>query len=1403
MKKIILFALLLFTIHNANSSYIIKLKNNKNDIFQKNNQNIIKNKLRKVFETNSKNDIFFRNNEQFANYYVADLNQSEIESISEYIEFIEPNYKYRVEQIVEIPNDPKYSDQWALPAVNALNSWRKSSGKNVIIGVIDTGIDFNHDEFEGQLWINSTEDINNNGKFDPWPNSETRDGVTGDINNIDEDGNGYIDDVIGYDFVDQETYNIGDFLRHDYLPIDENAHGTIVSGVIAAKTNNSIGISGLAYDSKIMAIRAFDATGNAESDDIANAIIYAVRNGAQILNMSFGENFESYLIRDVIKYAYSQGVVMFASSGNNNWTLPHYPSDFEEVICVGAINPSFTKYGFSNYGSMLDLVAPGQEIVTTDVDNKYTTTNGTSLAAPYAAAAAALILEINPNFSPAQVKSILQETAIDLGEPKWDVQYGSGLVNPSAAVDQVSGGNISITYPYREQNINSKEKLAVIGNATSNLFNSYKVKIGKGILPDEWIYETKLDSSAILNDTLAIIDISQFQDSIYTLSLEVNLKNQNSIETRKFINIHSSNSLNFKNFTYNFAYRNSERVIIISAETSIKSSFMIKYNAENEEEIFMKRELSKTSTFHQITLNDNMMQGKNVSIELIAYNDNGDTARAKFDSPIQFPNDNFTSDKFQAKDYSIRRSYVYENAGTFYDNSTNTMIMNDISNLGFGGTYSYIFNGQDFIAVDSTQDSWLTVGYGDSNGDGITEFFGTANKQVILTQAADKNGNPFDIELFRNGNTELFWGAHFFDINKDGKEDLIGYDDSSYFVYSFTDGQYVKISSFDFGTNSITRGSAIGDFDNDGKYEIFAVTSRGEVFIIEYQNDNTFRLEFESKERISDFNQYIASGDFTGDGKIEIMQMTVSNYNLFGRNTSASDAIWQSRIFRNIGTDQYEIMHKEIFQGVRAGFIPSLGFSYRNGVSAGDVDSDGKSEFIISTFPNLYVISFEESKVKPFWIYQSTLSNSAIVHDFDNNGINEIGFSTFGNMRFFEYTSEFDLSASNLIDGWAINGNSAFLYWNSISDAENYAIFSIEEQSDGSFLAISKAITNEMFVTIEDLEPNKEYLFSVAAFDILNSTRISDFSELKAIYTFPAARAISAEFDYESNIRVRFDGFLPESPIAPWHFRLFDSNGKYILEAISAVVVGKEEIILKIDNQEIPNGDYELNIKSFSDYYGNPIRDTILPLYFEQKEKSKEIYIRSLEILSASLVKLKFSEALTKESAENVNNYELSPIGEIILASRDDFDSSLVLMNFSDRLRTKGSRGKNYTITARNIIGSSGNFITEGAGNTIGFVISQSNLDDAYIYPNPIKYEENPEIYFAGLTKSAKIRVLSIDGYEHITILENDGNGGVEWDGRDKYGNRLKPGVYIFEVSGNNSENLEIEKIIKKFVVLP
>lgn len=342
------------------------------------------------------------------------------------VEYAGPNHLIPIEaagaaaRATDAPNDSLYAKQIALTALHVPQAWSRSRGAGVLIAIIDTGVELDHPDLVERIAVNIAE----------------RDGVAG----IDDDGNGYIDDVWGYDFTDAPGLpGVGDYLGRDPDPTDDYGHGTEVAGAAAATRDNGIGIVGVAPEASILALRAGLRTSFPflpallEEDDAAAAILYAADRGASILNLSWGDVVETPIIGEAIRYARGRGCLVVASAGNTPADTSFYPAAFPGVLSVGATEPSGMRTGFSTYGQDLDVVAPGTGVYVTTLGGHYGTAGGTSFSAPLAAGTAALVWSMFPSWTADQVAWRLRMSAGGAREG-WNGDLGWGLVDGARAV---------------------------------------------------------------------------------------------------------------------------------------------------------------------------------------------------------------------------------------------------------------------------------------------------------------------------------------------------------------------------------------------------------------------------------------------------------------------------------------------------------------------------------------------------------------------------------------------------------------------------------------------------------------------------------------------------------------------------------------------------------------------------------------------------------------------------------------------------------------------------------------------------------------------------------------------------------------------------------------------------------
>jgi subtilisin family serine protease/PKD repeat protein len=319
-----------------------------------------------------------------------------------------------------IPNDPLYPEQWGLTAIQASAAWDVVTGTaSIIIAVVDSGIDTSHPDLTPNLWVNPGE-IPGNG--------------------IDDDNNGYVDDVHGWNFVSGSS---------DIY--DGNGHGTQVAGIIAAATNNGLGMAGLCWNCRIMPVRVMAASGVANYSDIAAGVAYAAAKGASIINLSLGGYADSRTLRDAISAAVAQGVVVVGGAGNDNVATPFYPAAYGNVLAVAGTTSDDTRAAFSNYGTWVDVSAPAENITTTFRGGDWGASSGTSLGAPFASGLAALVRERWPDWTESAVRLHVARTSdnIDDLNPTYAGQLGLGRLNavramqPPYPVLTVAGTSIS------------------------------------------------------------------------------------------------------------------------------------------------------------------------------------------------------------------------------------------------------------------------------------------------------------------------------------------------------------------------------------------------------------------------------------------------------------------------------------------------------------------------------------------------------------------------------------------------------------------------------------------------------------------------------------------------------------------------------------------------------------------------------------------------------------------------------------------------------------------------------------------------------------------------------------------------------------------------------------------------
>jgi subtilisin family serine protease len=321
------------------------------------------------------------------------------------VRFVEPNRRFRASSLAA-PSDPLFDRQWALRATRARGAWPATLGDGVPVAVLDSGIDLSNPDLAGNVWTNPGE-------------------VPG--NGVDDDGNGFIDDVHGADTVGWD----GD-------PTDGLGHGTAVASVIAARGDNGFGLSGMAWDAQVMPVKVLHDGGWGTTATMVAGLDYALDEGARIVNMSLNGSARSQALDEAIQRAEARGVLVVTSAGNdgrNRDRVPSYPASERSpsVITVASADRAGALAPGSAFGrSTVDIAAPGDQILTSDLGGRFTRRSGTSFAAAYVTGAAALLAAAHPDASATSLRAALIASSRRGG--RVDARVAGGELDAAAAL---------------------------------------------------------------------------------------------------------------------------------------------------------------------------------------------------------------------------------------------------------------------------------------------------------------------------------------------------------------------------------------------------------------------------------------------------------------------------------------------------------------------------------------------------------------------------------------------------------------------------------------------------------------------------------------------------------------------------------------------------------------------------------------------------------------------------------------------------------------------------------------------------------------------------------------------------------------------------------------------------------
>lgn len=1310
--------------------------------------------------------------------FAQDISESSLNSIlanDPDIEYIQVSNTYKADS--EPPNDSLVSQQWALEKIKAFDAWEITTGADtVLLAIIDTGIEYFHPDLKNKIYINQGES------------------GTKSNNGIDDDNNGFIDDYMGWDFVDRAGFPFdstgGDYLEWDNQPSDQHGHGTLVAGTSAAETNNISGIAGVAPNIKVLNLRSFDPGGYGEEDDAAAAILYAVKMGAKVINMSWGDYSFSYVLRDVIRYAYSQNVVLVASSGNQGSNEPHYPSGYSEVISVGNSTDQDYVSGNSNWGSTLDLVAPGSSILSTAMNADYLSFSGTSAAAPFVSATASLILS-KSDFTNEEVKQILKSTSDDIGGFGWDLNSGAGRLNVFKALTVTAPAVIKFFSPLQDYST-SADTMKISASVLSPYFTSYNLEFGVGFNPDEWIVLIQNGLNQFAKQEIFKLNIQDFEDTVYTLRLFINQNNGHTSEER--VNFHIDRTPPVAELvTLLPAWYGNISVPLASIYTDDPSIVRMFYRKIGENEFnfvtldgfstnnqfvkqlhygFIPRDLAIQNTAYEIYFEAENLVGLKTEIKNEGnYYLVSTQVQAEFSTELIQP-------------FSLPSGDIYENPM----NITSTQNTN-ISLRNGENSDIYSFENNSFVLVDTLNLKYVRD-FGDFNNNGLNDLLTYFTYDGFIEEQTSNLSASFSTKesIVSNNGEVRCWPILANDADLDGVVEVFSLRDLNRVeVWDVQSNLKLKIvdtllnfTPNGFGGNIINSpGATLSDIDDDGTKEIWMVDQDGDLF--SYEIDiNEFKKQFVIRTGFLGDASYLTSGDYNGDGKAELAVLLHS--------VSELDI---SPFYRLVVFNMIDSTVNILFDKAFVDASTEFNGAFRktdNSIRFADINNDNKDELILFEFPYAYIFRLDGTNNTLISYKENINSNAVFIGDLNQNGVLEVAFPYSNKIEFLEFATSVYTSVPNNLTGYSLNPSSVKLEWN--SSASKYYVYK------GSTLNNIDLIdsTNIPSYFDSNIILDSTYYYGVKAYDPSKPKPFSGMSSIVEVYAHTPGKPDSAYSNSNRSVIVRFSEKMKNTIENLQAFNIVGAGYP------NSVTANDQYSYLLSYTTDLPEGEQKVIIQNIKDLYNSPIEKDSLTFTVTPVIEEETFFISNFEIINSYKIKLTFNYPVEENLAININNYSFEPDNKVSSIVIDPNDKKIIYLDLAGN-KPVGAIGKEYVLRISNLKSSAGISINTGAGSYVVLSTYAKDLSDVYVYPNPTK-EGTEKVTFANLPQRAKITIWTIDGKLLNEIEETDGNGGVDYNLTDFNGNQIASGIYFFRIVMLDELQNEGQEKLGKFAVV-
>ena len=1255
------------------------------------------------------------------------------------IEKIEPVGFFRVHAFT---NDSLSGQQWYLKKIGLPAAWQYSEGdSSVVVGVIDTGVDYTHPDLAANIWRNPAEANGQPG--------------------VDDDGNGYVDDVVGWDFTDAPGFpDGGDYLTPDPDPSDEfsGGHGTEVAGIIAAVKDNHRGICGIAPKVKIMVLRAGTASGYLEEDDVIRAMIYAQANGARIINMSFGDKQVSSLFHDVLRYLWSKGVVLVTAAGNDGSQVPYFPAAFNETIAVGASTADDWLAGFSNYGNVLDLIAPGVNMLSTAPGSTYNTVNGTSFSAPVVSAVAALILSRHPRFTNEQVRTILKGSATDLGTPGHDPQTGAGRVDALQALQIETSGTLQISRP--EPNVFLAESTPVVITANHPELRSVELRYALGQNPEQWYELARTEFHFYRNDTIAFLPVASLPDTLVQLRLTMQLLNDSQIEVLRSVRIDRTPPV-LQSLHIIPAYRGTEPLLLCSLTTDDPTALKAELTVTGSEQVQNSIVQTTFTRKHFFTISKEFAAQANLLT--IRFHNSAGLPGPEKQIALSFPRD-FAFQAWHPIGNVAPPGYLLPHTTDLNHDGQKEIIQSTFtSNGAFGPVHAYEFNEKHFVDRLLTQKPFIPRDAGTFSQDGKSVLLLGMGSYSCLLQADTPNDFPSHL-VWQDSS---FWAARLSDLDGDGKMEIIGYRDSIYQVLEW-DGisHFRKVAALPNPSGGENRLGVpfvrIEDFNRDGQKEIVFGDYDGDVIVYTCSGNNTFTLLATGKALQSDATDLLTCAD----QRIFALTHTTESENL--------ESQWQQRYW-TLETLSVAAHSQSLAQTLLTGFYPyHPKKNFRNALEYWR--SENKGFIFAGVYPYLYLLQNTAEGWQPVWSVSSFNSNAIIVEDLNQDGQTECYFNDGQALVGFAQEMVRRPDAPLNLRVLPQDTFRVLLQWDG-NAPHGFNIYRGTALSQPRFLS---HVSQSPFLDRVP-HPGEYYFYYITAVDSTADFIESAPSNLDSARTAPPPRLLRAWQINARQIGLEFDQPMRLLPGLLPTVRLQTGLTTHSVSLLQP----ETKVLVTFEQNFTENITVSVAVDNFFSTNKIPVdrrfASTLLTL-----NGQKPPHVAQISIRNRHTVILEFSTPMKKNDVVNLQHYRLTPAGKVVQAIPLDSACTRLELRLSEESMA-GGFGQECYLIVQGLVSAADVPMAEPM--KFSLVRQVNDLSKIVIYPQPVRPHQK-QLIFAKLPQNTQIQIFTINGECVKTFRQVNEAGGVIWNLRDERGRKIHSGIYIYRMVHNSEEKV-------------